>query len=37
MWSHSNVTEDLEICVYHPEVFSKLNKIGLISKTHLYY
>jgi len=27
----------LKLCVYHPGVFSKLNKIGLISQTHVYY
>jgi len=25
----------VKLCVYHPGVFSKLNKIGLISQTHL--
>ena len=24
-----------KLCVYHPGVFSKLNKIGLISQTHI--
>ena len=26
-----------KLCVYHPGVFSKLSKIGLISQTHFYY
>jgi len=26
-----------KLCVYYPGVFSKLNKIGLISQTHLLF